>query len=1540
MRFIGYFTLIGQIQVQLNLFNIDNHPDKFCLLHYIREDIFMDTTEYVLSHQIIPYCLRSSEGNIPDLNLDYINNDDPALTFLQLKEQNITSEQLLSWSISIDLAERYEMFLNDISNSSIDREMLFYNCTFPSFGPLCRFIIERDDKASFDDIVELHFGSKSETRESSNTTCYVHLKCETSSVCLDWREICDKKIHCIDGSDEIDCWQLELNECTVDEYRCHNGQCIPKEFFHDVIINPDCLDQSDEGFLDRTSDCFVNPLFRCEEHTCQPGREDFPCGDGQCTVGIYGQRGCKNGRDRFSATDRCSLATACLMRIYTDFVDKWCDEFCPNNDCVTRDCSALYEFSYGPIFAEYARFLFVNKDWQIGPYNILLPHYICYNEMRLPNFRPAKEYLNNTNCRRLDVKEVDEYWHNSPMTFPESLRHLFRAYFVGLNETHHCNHLTMYQCKNSIKCISVHRLRDGIQDCPLNDDETFNRSCSLVDAHRRFACLVNGSKVCFAPFAIDNTFSDCTGGEDEFNENEELLQKQIYFQKLCDGIEELVPVLIDDNYETDETNCNSWLCNNTYTRCDRFWSCKNGADEVNCPPSTCPIFQHRCVFPNDTSKISCLPISQADDGIIDCLGASDEPSHCRSVDSVPSRFRFSCSNYSDCLVETDLCNNYTDCPFHDDEVFCTTYDLYTYHICHPSQGSMQTDVENFLCSLIDPFESLENRLIFFQLKNIPTYLVEITTDIELFELPNPTEIPSIRRTPTIKTEANQDWYCNRGIPLQIRMTNETNELHCLCPPSYYGSQCQYQNQRVSLTIQIRATSDWNHLFTFLILLIDNEGNIESHDFIEYLPVRDCDTKFNLYLLYSTRPKNPSKTYSIRIDAFLKVNLRYRASWIFLLQFSLLPVHRFSTILIIPHLDTQPVNKCIPSCLHGQCFPYVNNQTSTFCRCETDWSGLQCTIEKKCICTFNSICVDGSICVCPLHRFGPRCYLKQFSCHTESCVNNGQCIPIDERYKLLDLKRSTCVCPLGYSGNQCEYQLNQTRIEIWFDDNIPIPSSLLIHFIRVQNDAAPISTSMMKTIAFYQFTLSFSITNPFNIAFAKIFNDYYLILLREQIIISANISTKVSPSHRCSSIHELFNETLVSQHLLKRMKYYHLPCQTQQQLICFYDEIHFCLCDLHRRANCFEFNHNITYNCHGYNLCENGGQCFQDDKICPTRAICGCSECYYGSKCQFSTIGSTLSLDVILGYQIYPNITINQQPMVIRVTIVLSSVMFSFGFIGNILSLITFQRETTRNVGCGLYLFASSIVSMIIMSIFTIKFWFLLTFQMDLINNRLLILIQCSLLDFLLRFLVSFNDWLSACVAIERAVNISKGIKFNKLKSKQIAKWMILFVFFFTICSYIHDPVHRHLIDDEEEQRTWCITKYSSILKIFDRSVNIVHFFIPFFINFVSALIIILYATRTRSKIQKKHSRKTIFYEQFHHHKHLLIAPIVLALLAFPRLIISFLFGCMKSARNPWLYLTGYFISFIPPMMIFTVFVLPSQVYREEFIQSIKQIRSK
>ncbi|CAF4461015.1 unnamed protein product, partial [Adineta steineri] len=101
-------------------------------------------------------------------------------------------------------------------------------------------------------------------------TCYILLECDRggSSMCLDWREICDGRIDCLNGGvDEIQCFNLEINECNENEYRCHNGLCIPKKFLEMDFEEAQCLDRSD--YLVKTSLClrfyFSLNLFECQE---------------------------------------------------------------------------------------------------------------------------------------------------------------------------------------------------------------------------------------------------------------------------------------------------------------------------------------------------------------------------------------------------------------------------------------------------------------------------------------------------------------------------------------------------------------------------------------------------------------------------------------------------------------------------------------------------------------------------------------------------------------------------------------------------------------------------------------------------------------------------------------------------------------------------------------------------------------------------------------------------------------------------------------------------------------------------------------------------------------------------------------------------------------------------------------------------------------------------------------------------------------------------------------------------------------------------
>ncbi|CAF3266523.1 unnamed protein product [Rotaria sp. Silwood2] len=212
------------------------------------------------------------------------------------------------------------------------------------------------------------------------------------------------------------------------------------------------------------------------------------------------------------------------------------------------------------------------------------------------------------------------------------------------------------------------------------------------------------------------------------------------------------------------------------------------------------------------------------------------------------------------------------------------------------------------------------------------------------------------------------------------------------------------------------------------------------------------------------------------------------------------------------------------------------------------------------------------------------------------------------------------------------------------------------------------------------------------------------------------------------------------------------------------------------------------------------------------------------------------------------------------------------------------------------------------------------------TNRLFLYIQCLSMDFFLRIFLNMDKWLNACVVAERAFATIKGTNFNKKKSKQVAKYIILTLIFLTISTTIYDSIHRRLLEDDDDGG--------------DEKQNIFHFCVPFLINILSAIIIIIKTTRQRTTVQTHQTYGKLLREQIQQHSHLLVAQILLVIFALPHLIISFVSGCMKSINDSWLFLVAYFISFIPPMLTFLVFVLPSKLYKKEFQKSVHQYQRR
>ncbi|CAF3954103.1 unnamed protein product, partial [Rotaria sp. Silwood1] len=102
--------------------------------------------------------------------------------------------------------------------------------------------------------------------------------------------------------------------------------------------------------------------------------------------------------------------------------------------------------------------------------------------------------------------------------------------------------------------------------------------------------------------------------------------------------------------------------------------------------------------------------------------------------------------------------------------------------------------------------------------------------------------------------------------------------------------------------------------------------------------------------------------------------------------------------------------------------------------------------------------------------------------------------------------------------------------------------------------------------------------------------------------------------------------------------------------------------------------------------------------------------------------------------------------------------------------------------------------------------------MNIITNRTVLRFGCASIEPLLKVFLYTDTWLYACVAIERATAVFKGASFRKANSKRVAKRVILALPFLITVTIIHEPIHRNLFDDEEEQHTWCVAYYSQYLQ--------------------------------------------------------------------------------------------------------------------------------
>jgi hypothetical protein len=314
---------------------------------------------------------------------------------------------------------------------------------------------------------------------------------------------------------------------------------------------------------------------------------------------------------------------------------------------------------------------------------------------------------------------------------------------------------------------------------------------------------------------------------------------------------------------------------------------------------------------------------------------------------------------------------------------------------------------------------------------------------------------------------------------------------------------------------------------------------------------------------------------------------------------------------------------------------------------------------------------------------------------------------------------------------------------------------------------------------------------------------------------------------------------------------------------------------------------------------------------------------------------TLDSLTIKDLQISPKLSIG---FYISITIL----MFLFGLFNNLSSFLTFIRPKSRQSRVGIYLLIVSLINQCSLLVMLLKIiHIILGSNGTLFYYETLNLYSCKIISYLLSVVTRITNWLASLVTIERLCTVlfPTSITFKKTR---IALALTLIVILFVSGMHIHEAMYYMTIADPSYtsiNSTLCVISYvQHWISIYSRVNVLIHYFLPFTIQVVSITILIIQIARSRARVNRNRQKTFIglLKKQFKEHKEHYVAPIIIVFSSLPQIILSFSYACTepKQSWQRYMLLATYFLSYLPQILGFILYVLPSTIYTEEFHQTI------
>jgi len=287
-------------------------------------------------------------------------------------------------------------------------------------------------------------------------------------------------------------------------------------------------------------------------------------------------------------------------------------------------------------------------------------------------------------------------------------------------------------------------------------------------------------------------------------------------------------------------------------------------------------------------------------------------------------------------------------------------------------------------------------------------------------------------------------------------------------------------------------------------------------------------------------------------------------------------------------------------------------------------------------------------------------------------------------------------------------------------------------------------------------------------------------------------------------------------------------------------------------------------------------------------------------------------------------------------------MFLFGLFNNTISFLTFLRPNSRKVGVGNYFLIIPIVDQCsLLFLFLKVIHILLGSSERLFYYENLNLYSCKIVSYLLSVFTRITYWLTSFVTIERLCLVLFPTS-TTLKNARRVFGLSIFLILFVFSMHLHEMMYYTIIIDlsyTSKNVTLCVTDYvQSSVSIYHRVNLLIHYFIPFLIQIISITILLIQIACSRARISGNNQQMffNLFMKQLKTQKEQYITPITIVLSSLPQTVLSFSYACseLKQSWQRYILLTAYFLSYLPQMLGFILYVLPSTTYSNEFRQTV------